>query len=193
MATKAQRREALVRAAIDVIGERGLSGTRVADIGERAGISPGHVLYYFEGKSEIFTLALRTIEDDLRADALAAFEQRASAAERWRWLIERSAPAGPGDPRLMLWLQAWEQAPRDPDVAVVLAELERGWLGLLSEVVEYGRGTGEFRLDDAADFAVRFAALMDGLTIQVVVGLGTLDRERMLEICVRVSRAELGF
>jgi AcrR family transcriptional regulator len=50
MATKAERREALVRAAIDVIAERGLGGTRVADIAERAGISPGHVLYYFDGK-----------------------------------------------------------------------------------------------------------------------------------------------
>ena len=192
MATKAERREALVRAAIDVIGERGLSGTRVADIGERAGISPGHVLYYFEGKAEIFARALRTIEDDLRAEALAAFEQRPSAADRWEWLIDRAAPTGPGDSRLLLWLQAWERAPRDPDVAALLAELERGWVGLLAEVVEYGRSTGEFRLDDPEDFAVRFSAMMDGLTIQVVVGLPTLDRERMLEICMRVSRAELG-
>ncbi len=117
MATKAERREALVRAAIDVIGERGLSGTRVADIGERAGISPGHVLYYFEGKAEIFTRALRMIEEDLRAEALAAFERREAAADRWAWLIERAAPTGPGDSRLLLWLQAWERAPREPDVA----------------------------------------------------------------------------
>src|SRR5688572_11344892 len=115
MATKAERREALVRAAIDVIGERGLSATRVADIGERAGISSGHVLYYFEGKAEIFTRALRMIEDDLRAEAHAAFEQRPSAADRWAWLIERAAPAGQGDSRLLLWLQAWERAPREPD------------------------------------------------------------------------------
>jgi AcrR family transcriptional regulator len=192
MATKAERREALVRAAIDVIGERGLSRTRVADIGERAGISPGHVLYYFEGKAEIFSRALRTIEDDLRAEAHAAFEQRPSAADRWTWLIERAAPTGPGDSRLLLWLEAWERAPRDPEVAALLAELERGWAELLVDVVEYGRSTGEFHVEDPQDFAVRFAAMMDGLTIQVVVGLPTLDRERMLEICRRVSRTELG-
>ena len=192
MATKAERRDALVRAAIDVIGERGLTATRVADIAERAGISPGHVLYYFEGKAEIFTRALRTIEDDLRAEALVAFEQRPSAADRWEWLVDRAAPTGPGDSRLLLWLEAWERAPREPDVAAVLVELERGWAGLLTDVVEYGRSTGEFHVDDTEDFAVRFSAMMDGLTIQVVVGLPTLDRERMLEICMRVSRAELG-
>jgi len=53
-ATKAERREALVRGAIDLIAEKGLDGTRVADIGERSGISPGQVLYYFDGKSDIF-------------------------------------------------------------------------------------------------------------------------------------------
>ena len=192
MATKAERREALVRAAIEVIGERGLSATRVADIGERAGISPGHVLYYFDGKAEIFTRALRTIEDDLRAEAHAAFEQRPAAADRWAWLIERAAPTGPGDSRLLLWLQAWERAPREPDVAAVLAELERAWVGLLLEVVEYGVSTAEFEVDDPADFVTRFSAMLDGLTIQVVVGLPTLDRDRMLAICRRVSSAELG-
>jgi AcrR family transcriptional regulator len=190
--TKAERRDALVRAAIDVIGERGLSGTRVADIGERAGISPGHVLYYFDGKAEIFSRALRTIEGDLRAEALAAFERRPSAADRWAWLIERSAPTGPGDSRLLLWLEAWERAPRDADVAALVAELERAWVGLLAEVVAYGKSTGEFDVEDPDEFALRFSALMDGLTIQVVTGSPTLDRARMVAICMDVSRAGLG-
>jgi AcrR family transcriptional regulator len=67
MASKSERREALVRAAIDVIAEKGLSGTRVADTGERAGMSAGHVLYCFDGKADLFSRALRTIENELRA------------------------------------------------------------------------------------------------------------------------------
>src|SRR5919108_3296744 len=95
MATgKTERREALVRAAIEVIAEKGLNGTRIADIGERSGISPGQVLYYFDGKSDIFTRALRAIEDDLRDQARAAFESRPGAAERWDWLVQHVAPAG---------------------------------------------------------------------------------------------------
>jgi AcrR family transcriptional regulator len=190
MATKVQRREALVRAAIDVIAEKGLSGTRIADIGERSGMSPGHVLYYFDGKSDIFMRALRTIEDDLRAQAQAAFESRPKAADRWDWLVEQAAPSGPGDPRVLLWIQAWERAPRDADVAALVIELDRRWIGLLVELLEYGRSTGEFRLDDPEEFAVRFSALMDGLTIQVVAGSTAMDRKRMLEICARAA-AEL--
>jgi AcrR family transcriptional regulator len=187
MATKAQRREALVRAAIDVIAEKGLSGTRVADIGARSGISPGHVLYYFDGKSEIFTRALRTIEADLREEIHASWESRPSAAERWTWLVEHAAPTGPGDPRMLLWIQAWEQAPRDPEVSELVLELDRRWIELLVEVVEYGRSTGEFTVEDPEDFATRFAALRDGLMLQVVAGSKATDRRRMLEICARAG------
>ena len=190
MATKAERRATLVRAAIDVIAEKGLSGTRVADIAARAGISPGHVLYYFEGKSDIFTRALRTIEDDLRAEALAAFEAMPSATERWDWLVEQAAPTGPGDARVLLWMEAWERAPRDPDVSALVIELEGRWIALLIDLLEYGRSRGEFALANPGDFAIRFSALMDGLTLQVAAGSPTLTRARMLEICAQAA-AEL--
>ena len=69
-------------------------------------------------------------------------------------------------------------------------ELDRHWIGLLSEVLDYGVSTGEFALADVRDFAVRFSALMDGLMLQVVAGSVAMDRERMLEICARAG-AEL--
>jgi AcrR family transcriptional regulator len=190
MATKAERREVLVRAAIDVIAEKGLSGTRVADIGERAGMSAGHVLYYFDGKSHIFTRAWRTVEEDLRAEVREAFETRPRARDRWDWLVRQAAPRGPGDPRILLWMEGWERAPRDPEVAALLVELEQRWIEMLVELIEYGRSTGEFAVADAEDFAVRFSALMDGLTLQVVAGSTRMDRERMLAVCTRAS-AEL--
>jgi AcrR family transcriptional regulator len=191
MATKADRRESVVRAAIDVIAEKGLVGTRVTDIAARAGMSAGHVLYYFEGKSDIFTRALRTIEDDLREEALAAFEELPAAADRWAWLVEHAAPTGPGDVRMLLWIEAWARAPREPDVSALVVELDRRWIALLVELIEYGRDTGEFGIADPHEFAVRFAALMDGLTLQVVGGSQALDRERMVEICMRASVDEL--
>jgi AcrR family transcriptional regulator len=191
MATKADRRESVVRAAIEVIAEKGLVGTRVADIAARAGMSAGHVLYYFEGKSDIFSRALRTIEDDLREQALAAFEELPAAADRWAWLVEQAAPTGPGDVRVLLWIEAWARAPREPDVSDVVVELDRRWIALLVELIEYGRETGEFGIADPHEFAVRFAALMDGLTLQVVGGSQAVDRERMVDICMRASVDEL--
>jgi AcrR family transcriptional regulator len=187
-ATKDERREALVRAAIDVIAERGLSGTRVADIGSRAGISPGHVLYYFEGKSEIFMRALRRIEEQLREEISASWATTTSAAERWQRLVELAAPTGPGDPRMLLWIQAWELAPRDAAVSALVIELDRSWIELLIGAIEHGVSSGEFAVADPREFAIRFAAMMDGLMLQVVAGSMALDRARMLELCARTTQ-----
>ena len=46
---------------------------------------------------------------------------------------------------------------------------------------------------DADDFALRFASLVDGLAIQVVLDDPDVPRSRMLEVCLRIAGEELGF
>jgi AcrR family transcriptional regulator len=188
---RAERRETLIRAAMEVMAEHGVSGSRLADIGARAGISPGHVLYYFESRADLFIQALRAVEDELRDDVFTVTASMPSAGERLDYLLEVAAPTGPGDFRLLLWLDAWELAPRDPEVAHHLQQLEDRWLELLTGILEHGCANGEFRCDDLEEFALRFSALIDGLMIQVVVGSSHIDRRRMLEMCRQVATAEL--
>lgn len=188
---RAARRETLVRAAIEVMAEQGLAESRIADIGARVGISPGHVLYYFESKADLFLHALRTVEDDLRKDVLANTAKIETAAGRLEYLLRAAAPTGPGDFQFLLWLEAWELAPRDEYVAHQVQQLEDQWLEMLCGILRYGRETGEFETTDIESFALRFSALMDGLTIQVVIGSPHIDRQKMLDICRQVFRTEL--
>ena len=116
-----------MRAAIEVMVEHGLAESRIADIAARAGISPGHVLYYFESKDDLFLQALGTVERDLRDDVLARTATLATGAERFGRLLEAAAPVGPGDVRLLLWLEAWELAPRDEHVASQVRQMEDEW------------------------------------------------------------------
>ncbi len=190
---RAARKEALVRAAIEVMVEQGLTASRIADIAARAGISPGHVLYYFESKDDLFLQALATVERDLRDDVLARAAPLPTGAERFRLLLDAAAPTGPGDVRLLLWLEAWELAPRDEHVARQVRQMEDDWLELLTGVLRHGLDRGEFATADVDGFALRFSALMDGLTIQVVTGSRRLDRDGMLAICRDVARRELGW
>ncbi|HEX5192444.1 MAG TPA: TetR/AcrR family transcriptional regulator [Solirubrobacteraceae bacterium] len=188
---RASRRESLVRAAIDVMAEQGMAQSRLADVANRAGISPGQVLYYFESKADLFLHALRTIEADLRREVLAAGSELHSAAERWEHLLQLAAPTGAGDFRLLLWLEAWELAPRDPYVAAQVQQLEDQWQAMVLDILRYGRERGELACDDLESFVMRFSALMDGLTIQVVVGSPRVSRETMLTICRQMAQQEL--
>ena len=55
-----QRREQMLRAAQDVIVERGYADTRIADVAERTGTSPALVIYYFKTRDQLLTEAIGT-------------------------------------------------------------------------------------------------------------------------------------
>ena len=57
------RREQILRSALDVISERGFPDTRIADVAERVGVSPALVIYYFKTKDRLLTEAMRHAED----------------------------------------------------------------------------------------------------------------------------------
>jgi AcrR family transcriptional regulator len=65
------RREQMLHAAAELIGERGFSETRIADVARRAGVSPALVIYYFSTKDELLTEALRFSERSSYADVAA--------------------------------------------------------------------------------------------------------------------------
>ncbi len=188
-----ERRNALIKAAVAVMSDQGVSQSRLVDIGRRAGISPSQVLYYFNSKAELFIEALRAVENDLRDDFLAAVERLPSAADRLEYLLQAAAPTGAGDYRLLLWMDAWELAPRNPEVARQLQGLEDDWTDLLSQLVHHGIASGEFECDDVPAFVLRYSALIDGLTIQVVLGSPHVDRAGMLDICRDTARRELSW
>src|SRR5258708_25943992 len=63
LGTADHRREQMLRAALEVIAERGYADTRIADVAERAGVSPALVIYYFKTKDQLLTAAIRYYED----------------------------------------------------------------------------------------------------------------------------------
>jgi AcrR family transcriptional regulator len=191
---KVQRRDAILDAACTVLAEQGLAATRISDVAKRVGISPGHVLYYFESKADLFMQSLRTVEERLREEALARFAETTTASERWNAMLDVMSPSGPGDFKLALWLEAWEMAHRDPQVAELVAELEDRWQALQLDVLRQAQDEGEIAADcDLEDFVTCFSAFFDGLTIQVVTGSRVIDRERMLEISRAYASDRLGW
>src|SRR5262252_5271801 len=85
--TADQRREQMLRAAIDVIVERGYAESRIADVAERAGTSPALVIYYFKTKDQLLTEAIRFSEDIWYAEYLRRMEKIPTAAGRLAELI----------------------------------------------------------------------------------------------------------
>ena len=66
------RRPQLLAAAADVIAERGLAGTRIADVAERVGTSSAAVLYWFSSKDELLAEALIADEERFADELVTA-------------------------------------------------------------------------------------------------------------------------
>src|SRR5271165_3809552 len=52
-AAQDSRRTQMLRAALDVLVERGFPDTRIADVAERSEVSPALVIYYFKTKDRL--------------------------------------------------------------------------------------------------------------------------------------------
>lgn len=178
-----ERRDEIARAAIRPLSAQGINNVRLSDLGERLGMTGAHLLYYFESKNDLFMASLRIVEQDLRNSVLEAFERLPSARQRWEWLLDTGAPAGLDDSGLLMWLEAWAGAVHDKDMLDLITELEAQWQALLLDTLQYGVTRGE--LPDHLDLdrvAEGVSALLDGLTIRVVVGYRPVNHAAAMEI-----------
>lgn len=184
MTTKRQARRAeIARAAIRPLSAQGVNNVRLSDLGESLGMTGAHLLYYFESKNDLFMTALRIVEQDLRDHVLGAFEQMPSARERWEWVLETGAPTGLDDSGLLMWLEAWAGAVHEKDVLELISELEGQWQGLLRDTLRYGVDRGELPGGIDLDSVVEgVSALLDGLTIRVVVGYRPIEHDDAMRI-----------
>jgi len=185
------REELVVGAAAQAIAELGLSNVRFTDIAERAGMTPGHVTYYFPSKSDLLMRAIRLSEESLVAQVAAEIDRIRDPWKRLDRLISLSAASGPGDPGWVLWFQVWLTAANDPDIARVHDELDARWRAILVGVIRYGCELGAFEAADPEAVALILSAVIDGLSIQLTLGSSSLNRTQLLRSCRAAARLHL--
>jgi AcrR family transcriptional regulator len=191
-----QRRLQTLDAAVDVIGEKGLTDTRVADIAERARLSPGLLLYYFRSKDDLLTEALTYAEDRFYLDTFHELSEIPDPGRRLARLIVRSCPTDPTGvlDDWPLWIELWTRAMHYPEAARKREALDRRWRNTISDIVRTGQEQGHFAPEvDADDFALILAALMDGLALQMVLGDPAVTTDKMRTLCIAAATERLRF
>jgi len=194
--TADQRREQMLRAALDVIAERGYPESRIADVAERAGTSPALVIYYFKTKDQLLTEAIRFSEDTWYEAGTRRMAAIPTAAGKLEELVAMSClPEADSEPTSSwaLWLDLWAQAVRHPEVTSVRQKFDERWRDLICSLVVAGQEAGEFGPVDPVDFAVLFSALLDGLAVQIALADPVVDASRAFELAMRFAAAQLGF
>jgi AcrR family transcriptional regulator len=191
-----ERREQMLRAALEVIVERGYADTRIADVAERTGTSPALVIYYFKTRDQLLTEAIRYSEDSWYAEYVRRVGQIPAAAGQLAELIAMIClPGNDPEPRSfwLLWLDLWAFAPRNPGVDAVRRKSDERWRDAIRSIVLAGQEAGEFAPVDADDFTITLAGLLDGLAVQIALEDPGVPPQRAYELAMRFAAGQLGF
>jgi AcrR family transcriptional regulator len=81
--TKPDKREEIMRAALELVVEHGFHGAPMAMIAERANIAAGTIYRYFENKDVLITELYQDLEDRLYLDILENYPESKSVRERY--------------------------------------------------------------------------------------------------------------
>ena len=192
------RRQEILAAAARVITDRGLAETRISDIAERCGVSPGLILYYFDSKDRLLVEALTHANDQFYLRLSRDLRKLPSARQQLERVVELSVPGLLPEYEYLdewaLWVEIWVRALRDPDLAKEREELDRRWRQSIADIVRRGRATGEFpEGQDADDLGLVIGALIDGLAIGVLMSDTAFTPEKMQELCMDVASKLIGF
>lgn len=140
------KRDAILRAAIDVFAERGYFNSQVADVAKAAGIAAGTVYLYFRSKDDILiSIFERTVRDRL-AEGREAVATVSDPAERLRKFAHLHLGMLGRDRKLAIVFQV-ELRQTVKFMERFSATLLRDYLGQIRAAIEDGQKHGLFRSD----------------------------------------------
>ncbi|MFE5887572.1 TetR/AcrR family transcriptional regulator [Streptomyces sp. Marseille-Q5077] len=187
----AERREELLRAAVEQIEARGVAAVRIADVAAALGVSNALVLYHFATKEKLVAAAFTYAAQGDLARLRRVLGRRTTALRRLRAAVRWYAPTGQAK-GWRLWIEGWAAALREPALQEVTRDLDRQWKAAIAEVIAEGVAADEFRCPDPMGAALRLTALLDGLAVQMTSYRGAVSRARAQEWVDEALARELG-
>ncbi|MDH2414150.1 TetR family transcriptional regulator [Nocardioides sp. CER19] len=190
---QAARREQLIQATLDTIAERGLVGASLRSIADAAGISPRLVAYYYPDLESLIEAAHQAATERYYWSRHQVLLEDAQPRQKLARLIRSGLPRG--EDRLLS--QALNEiavnAGRSRMHATLMTLLFDREVSLYSSVLEAGRATGDFVLNEPVDVIARnFVALEDALGMHLLAQNSSVDLARAEQQLASLARATTG-
>lgn len=184
-----RRRDDLVAAALQTIREYGVSGLKIRDVAERAGVSTGTVHYYFDDiqglLNEVHARARKRFYDD----RLALLTQLPDARDKLVTAIRGGLPVSTDDDLVGALYKLDGHLRFRESNAELFTALYDTQVAIYVGVLEVGVAQGHFRLaDDVSDLAQNLVALEDAYGEHIVVGVRSLTYERVVDLLCGYAR-----
>lgn len=189
--TVAERRTAVLAAAVQCIAETGWASVRLKDVAQTAGVSVGLLQHYFDSREQLIAQAFRKASLDILEGATAGTAE--DPWERIVGLVDDLSGREDLRGRSLLWVEFAAASSRVEEIRDAFALIYDAWRARLRAAVDLGIERGDFTpvvpVDDAVELILE---QIDGCILAVASGLGRIDGPRMRELSLRLAAALLG-
>ena len=151
---RADKREAILRAATDIFAERGFFNAQVADVARAAGVAAGTVYLYFRSKDDLLTSIFERTMREAIADGRACVAPLTDPVEQLRTVARVHLERLGGDRSLAVVFQV-ELRQSTKFMERLSATLLRDYLGIIRSIIVAGQGSGAFRREINATLAAK--------------------------------------
>jgi len=187
-------RERLLEAATEEIAAVGFERARLAEIAERAEMTPGSVYTWFANKEELFRAALENaLSAQIRNNA-AFLEESGLSGSDWLVKIAATVPRNAGDAgptaAQQLLIDAYYASWRDPAAREILRPRIREHYAMYRKIVDDAQAESAIAASvDAHTLATLLLAIPVGLSLVGMAGVDRPEDANWLEIFSRFDKS----
>ena len=186
-----ERKGQIIAAALELFREKGFADVSTRDLAEHAGLSRSHIYHYFGDWNELRREAFVHFADEQLEEAGARLIDK-PPVDALLGFIRDCLPASKDD-GWGLWLDAWDEAMHDAELArAYLSEIGR-WQGLLRGIIEQGLEAKVFRCASPERAARQIFALAMGYADDLLLQPSAEASGAALEEVVEVAEMVLSF
>ena len=179
-----ERRQELIDATLDCLSRLGPHGTGVRDICDRAGVSPGLLRHYFDGKNELIVEAYRALTREYHGNLQRALSGRGEPAdERLRSFFDAYFSSQvSGAERAGTYVAFWNLGRTDPAIQRIQRAAYRRLRKLLASVSSELAEDRGVRIE-AEQVASSLIALLDGYWLDMCIDPKRFSRAKARAAC----------
>jgi len=163
-------REQILRATYETILEDQISGTRLRKIADKAGITQGHVHYYFSSKDELFLELLNHLIQTFGEERLDLKDDiNKNSLNKLLALFELKIETIKGEGKDFVLFDFWVQSASNENIRKNIDRFYTPWRQIIQEIVQEGIESGEFNSKYAEMMPSYMISLMDGAALQYLI------------------------
>ena len=160
-----QRRRQLIAVTIDSLAEVGYVGSTLAQIAQRAGVSPGLVAHYFGDKDGLLEATFRTLARRIADQVHQRLQLATTPRGRVQAIIDSNLGPEEFDQRTgSAWLAFWGQVPHEPGLMRVQRAYQRRMLSNLRHALGH-----LLPQELSQSLASMIAAMIDGVWLRAAL------------------------